>query len=254
MNKRPDLLEAALNDAIEYLKAWPPHPATAAKIRELEKQLSAANEPSINEPSGMKNRALVGSVEWSSSGLPLIRAELVGEDLHLWSGLDFKSVWELHKRLCRKEGLRLAMTELAPDAPRTSLEEQVRQLTRGFDREPPIAPPPETVKLEYEKAQEQLQARIVDFEVNFREILRLSVALAATELGAERGDLAKNDEVLISIQYAIDRVHGILSKGVEDESLQDTLDWLRGELDEIMGAPTQRWQLERFALAEQERT
>ncbi len=133
MANRNDQLEAALDNAIAYLQAWPPHPATTAKIRELlEAKRLADKEPNTE-------RSMVG-VQYAESGVPRIRAELVGGNLHLWSGLGNNEVWELHRRLCSTEGLRLSMRELALNEPRTSLEIALRQRADGFDVDPPAKP------------------------------------------------------------------------------------------------------------------
>src|SRR4051812_13003745 len=79
---RAELLDAAVEDAIAFLRAWPPHPATSAKIRDLERQRAAAGAV----PAAIE-RSLVGA-EWAPSGMPVMSAELCDGVLHVFSGDD----------------------------------------------------------------------------------------------------------------------------------------------------------------------
>jgi len=237
MTQRAERLEAALDDAIAYLEAWPPHPATTAKLRELR---DAKDQAARDEDPA--ERAMVGEV-FTSLGAPVVRAELLGSELHLWSGLDRVHAWEMYRRLAHQEGLRVTLRQLQGDEPHTRQEKVERQRAQGFTPDPPDPPSAARRQQEVDALREQLAPALASLRATFAESARLCLALAALE-GIE-GDaqlalFAAMREGLQGLLDGLDRV------GAYDDAVSDTLEWLAGELDEVLGAPQQRWHLDRM--------
>lgn len=237
MATRADKLEEALNDAIAFLAAWPPHPATAAKIRELEEAKRSAPPA---EPAYPQGRALVGTPSYAPSGVPVLLAEVIDDTLYLWSGLDITEAWELHKRLVAVPGITVPMRQLGPDEPHTTLEQALRRRAEGFSRE--MRTPSRKAQLdELNTLREQLAQQVDELRHALREATRLTLAMAALE----GGDAAVDHAFFSAMRRCLEETAERLAEREDDESVRDTVAWLSGQLNQALAAPSKRWHLER---------
>lgn len=237
MATRADKLEEALNDAIAFLAAWPPHPATAAKIRELE----VAKRSALAEPAYPQRRALVGTPSYAPSGVPVLLAEVIDDTLYLWSGLDITEAWALHKRLVAVPGITIPMRQLGPDEPHTKLEQALRRRAEGFSRE--VQTPSRKAQLdELNTLCEQLAQQVDELRHALREATRLTLAMAALE----GGDAAVDHAFFSAMHRCLEEAAEGLAEREDDESIRDTVAWLSGQINQVLAAPSKRWRLERL--------
>lgn len=122
---RTAVLERALQDAIAYLEALPPHPMTRRKIQDLRDKLEA---PSPTLP-GIAKRALVGR-KFDVTGVEMLRAELIGETVFLSTVVDDRSGSQLLDQL-RQGRYGIQLKRLDDSLPLTSLESAFLEKIRG---------------------------------------------------------------------------------------------------------------------------
>lgn len=122
---RTGVLERALQDAIAYLEALPPHPMTRRKIQDLRSKLEA---PSSTLP-GIAKRALVGK-KFDVTGVEMLRAELIGDTIFLSTVVDDRSGSQLLDQL-RQGRYGIQLKRLDDSLPLTSLECAVLEKIRG---------------------------------------------------------------------------------------------------------------------------
>lgn len=122
---RTAALEGALQDAIDYLEALPPHPMTRRKIQSLRARLEA---PFPTLPS-IARRALVGK-KFDVTGVEMLRAELIGDTVYLSTVVDDRSGLQLLEQL-RQGRYGIQLKRLDDSLPLTSLESTFLEKIRG---------------------------------------------------------------------------------------------------------------------------
>lgn len=122
---RTSELESALEDAIAYLEALPPHPMTRRKIHTLRAKLEAPSPAA----SALAERSRVGK-KFDVTGVEMLRAELIGDTVYLSTVVDERSGLLLLDHLREgRYGIQLKL--LDDNMPLTSLESSHLERIRG---------------------------------------------------------------------------------------------------------------------------